>query len=354
MIDTVRWKQQKKEALLPGKIRLIDQTKLPELYEFIETDDVTEVYHAIKRLSVRGAPAIGIAAAFGLTIAVQNFTSNDKEAFLKELQKHADYLNSSRPTAVNLSWALNRCCQKIIHHSSKQSTVENLKNILIQEALIILEEDIEMCKKIGHYGVSLIKKKNAGILTHCNAGALATGDYGTALSPIYTAQNNGLEPKVFADETRPLLQGARLTAWELQKANIDITVICDNMAAKLMQEKKIDLVITGADRVAANGDSANKIGTYSLAINAKYHNIPFYIAIPYSTIDPSLASGDLIPIEERDSSEITCGFGKKTVPEKVKTYNPAFDVTPASLIKGIITDKGILYPPFKTSIRKIL
>jgi len=351
MIDTVRWTAQGKEPL-PGKLRMIDQTLLPEKFTFIETDKLDEIFDSIKRLVVRGAPAIGIAAAFGLTAAVQNSDAANPQEFINEAQKAADYLESSRPTAVNLSWALNRCMQKIAFSAEKGANVKSLKNILYEEAEQILSEDISMCRQIGEHGVSLFSQ-NTSVMTHCNAGALATGDFGTALSPIYQAQEKGLQPKVFSNETRPLLQGSRLTAWELQRAGVDVTTICDNMAGQVMKEGKIDLVITGADRVAANGDAANKIGTYSVAVLAQYHKIPLYIAVPYSTIDMSLSDGTQIPIEQRDSDEICNGFGRRTAPKNIAVYNPAFDVTPCELIKGIITERGILKPPFKESISRL-
>lgn len=346
MIDTIRWRSDSKDNY-PGTIRLIDQTLLPETLTYIETTCIVEMYHCIKRLSVRGAPAIGIAGAMGLAVSMQTFDGSVKD-FLSTAQKNADYLNSSRPTAVNLAWGLGRCVKTI----QELKDVDTMKRRLISEAVVILEEDIQMCKNIGKFGAEIIKE-GASIMTHCNAGALATGDYGTALSPIYHSYESGKSIKVFSNETRPLLQGSRLTAWELNKAGVDVTTVCDNMAGAMMQKGMIDIVITGADRVAANGDAANKIGTYSVAVLAKYHNIPFYIAVPYSTVDMALSDGEKIPIEERDASEIYNGFGKQTAPKEVNFYSPAFDVTPAELITGIITDKGILYPPFKESLKQL-
>ncbi len=346
--DTVRWLSADGKIFLkpdssinplnPGFVDIIDQTLLPSSLERISLADPEAVYDAIKRLAVRGAPAIGCAAALGLAACAQRFGSSNREDFLCKLQKTADYLNSSRPTAVNLAWALNRCCKRTAETSA--DSVAELLRILLNEALEILDEDIAMCDAIGQNGLTLIKD-GMGILTHCNAGALATGGCGTALAPIYAAQKAGLNIRVFSDETRPLLQGARLTAWELSYSGVDVTTICDSMAAQVMREKKVDLVIVGADRVAANGDAANKIGTYQLAITAKYHNIPFYIAIPYSTIDYSIPDGSAIPIEQRHESEITTYNGKRISPEKIKVYNPAFDVTPAELITGYITEKGV-------------
>ncbi len=359
MIDTVRWitdsgkvisKYNKDLNILPGKLRLIDQVCLPKKLTYIETTDLEEIFQCIKRLSVRGAPAIGCAAALGLAAVVQSHQVNSVKDLLTEIERVSNRLAESRPTAVNLFWALNRCVNQA--KSIKSCDVNDIKEELIKEALNIVEEDIAMCAAIGENGSELLKDGDT-VLTHCNAGALATADFGTALSPIYKAVENGLNIKVYSDETRPLLQGSRLTAWELQRAGVDVTTICDSMAGQVMKEGKIDIVIVGSDRVAANGDAANKIGTYSLAILAKYHNIPFYVAIPYSTIDMELSDGSMIPIELRDRKEIIKGFGKWTGPEDVKTYNPAFDVTPNELITGIITEQGILTPPFTEKIKKI-
>jgi len=361
MIDTVRWLDsrgnilssisEKVIDLIPGKLRIIDQTLLPSKLEYIETDDLNLIYDSIKRLAVRGAPAIGCAAALGLAAVMGKKKLKNREEFISELIKSADFLESSRPTAVNLSWALKRCKTRV--EISEETSVETLKILLTIEALSILEEDINMCRAIGKEGVKLIKN-GYGILTHCNAGALATGDFGTALSPIYTAREQGLDITVYSDETRPLLQGARLTAWELQRAGIRVFTICDNTAGQVMREGKINIIIVGADRISANGDTANKIGTYGLAILAKYHKIPFYVAAPYSTIDISINSGEKIPIEQRPEEEITVFNGKRISPYNIEVYNPAFDVTPSELISGIITEKGILYPPFKKSIKDFI
>jgi len=313
-----------------GSLDIIDQTKLPQRYERIQLSTPDSIFSAIKTLAVRGAPAIGCAAALGLAACAQRLDpAQNIHDFLKEITKIADYLDSSRPTAINLHWALQRCLNAI----EKEKTAAKLKQQLLNEALAIVAEDIKMCNQIGQNGLALLSP-NCTILTHCNAGALATAGIGTALAPIYTANAAGYAPKVYSDETRPLLQGARLTAWELNSAGIDTTTICDSMAAQLMQKEKIDIVIVGADRVTANGDAANKIGTYSLAINAHYHHVPFYIAMPYSTIDKKLGRGSDIPIEQRSADEIFhCGG--------VHIYNPAFDVTPHQLITGYITEKGI-------------
>jgi methylthioribose-1-phosphate isomerase len=331
MLETVRWITADGRVLagveegvhLPGKLRIIDQTRLPQELVYLELDDVGEIAGAIKRLSVRGAPAIGCAAALGLAACAQHLAGD----FSAGINALADQLAATRPTAVNLFWALDRC--------RKCYCVDDL----IREALSILEEDIAMCQAIGEHGAPLIGE-GMGILTHCNAGALATGDFGTALSPMYVAHAEGRMFTAYSDETRPLLQGSRLTAWELNRAGIDVVTICDSMAAQVMKEGKIDLVIVGSDRIAANGDAANKIGTYGLAVLAKHHRIPFYVAAPTSTIDASLASGDLIPIEQRDPAEVGAA-------EDVRVYNPAFDVTPNELISGIITENGLHRPPFK-------
>ncbi|OGV36117.1 MAG: S-methyl-5-thioribose-1-phosphate isomerase [Lentisphaerae bacterium GWF2_45_14] len=331
------------DDIFSGKLRLIDQTLLPVELKYLQTDKPEEIFDFIKRLVVRGAPAIGCAAALGLAASSKHFDSADRASFLRDLEKISSFLASSRPTAVNLFWALNRCadaCRK-----SELSSPASLRKLLLKEALSILEEDIDMCRAIGNYGSALLEN-DFGVLTHCNAGALATGDYGTALSPVYVAHEKGIKLRVYSDETRPLLQGSRLTAWELDRAGVDVTTICDNMAAQLMKEGKVNIVIVGADRVAANGDAANKIGTYGVAILAKYHKIPFYVAIPYSTVDSSLKDGSLIPIEQRHRDEVARGFGKVTAPDTVKIYNPAFDVTPNELITGFITERGIIEAPF--------
>lgn len=353
-MDAVRWFSEAPEGY-PGRLRLIDQTLLPTELIYLDTDDLHEIYDAIKRLVVRGAPAIGCAAALGLAAVTQKREETVPASFLAGLRADADYLASSRPTAVNLEWALKRCVAHCEKMAESGANTETLKRSLVTEAQAILAEDMELCRSIGLNGVALFgARTGVGVLTHCNAGALATSDYGTALSPIYVAQERGLAPVVFADETRPLLQGARLTAWELQRAGVDVTVICDNMAAQVMREGRIDLVIVGADRIAANGDTANKIGTYGVAILARYHHVPFYVAAPYSTIDVVLATGVQIPIEQRKPDEVSMGFGRRTAPEAAKVYNPAFDVTPNELISGIITEKGILRPPFEESVRSFM
>jgi len=353
MLDAVRWKPLKETVRLPGKLRLIDQTLLPEELKYVETDDAERIHDAIRRLVVRGAPAIGCAAALGLAAVVQHSKAVDTDTFLKEVEDHADYLSTSRPTAYNLFWALDRCKKslKTAIYENTVTDVNTLKYKLLDEALAILHEDMELCKSIGKHGLEVFGGlEHPVILTHCNAGALATSDYGTALSPVYLAHEHNLQPHVYADETRPLLQGSRLTTWELKRAGITVTLICDNMAAQVMRENRIDCIIVGADRIAANGDTANKIGTYSLAINAAYHNVPFYVAAPYSTIDFSLNNGDRIPIEQRDDKELTHIYGRQIAAEDCQIYNPAFDVTPAELITAIITERGLIRPPFNKSV----
>lgn len=332
------------------KLIILDQTKLPMETHFIKLDTVEDVWDAIFHLKVRGAPAIGIAAAYGLYISVRDAEASSFEDFNQQLKKHSDYLASSRPTAVNLFWALRRMEAKALEN--KEASVQNVKDILLAEAHAIRDEDEEMCRAIGEHALELMHD-GMTLLTHCNAGGLATAQFGTALSPIYLAKDKGWNIKVYADETRPLLQGARLTTWELSRAGVDVTLICDNMAAMVMKKGLVDAVIVGCDRVAANGDTANKIGTYGLAVLAKAHNIPFYIAGPTSTIDLETLTGEDIPIEERHEKEITCAFGKRTAPEGIKVFNPAFDVTPNELITAIITEKGVVKAPYDINLKKL-
>jgi methylthioribose-1-phosphate isomerase len=331
-----------------GKLVIIDQTLLPTEYKEITMESLEAVWEAIKMLRVRGAPAIGVCAGFGVLVGVREKRPATAQDTLIAARESADYLATSRPTAVNLFWALDRM-KRAAEDAGRLGSAEEAWKRLEAEAVEICDEDKRLCRAIGDHGASLIAEE-AGVLTHCNAGSLATSCYGTALAGMFRAHELGRHFHVFADETRPLLQGARLTAWELSQEGIDVTLICDNMAAQVMREGKVQLVIVGADRIAANGDTANKIGTYGVALLAKAHGIPFYVAAPFSTFDLTLESGAGIPIEQRDSSEVSCGFGKRTAPEEVKVYNPAFDVTPAELIAGIITEKGILRPPFKESI----
>ena len=330
---------------------IIDQTKLPVRFVTKKLETLEEVWQAIKKLEVRGAPAIGVAAALGVVVGIKSISAVDRKIFDQECLKAIDYLATSRPTAVNLFWALERMKKVLLDNSNV--SVDEIRTLLTGEAVAILEDDKAICRQIGAHGNTVIPDE-CTVLTHCNAGGLATADYGTALGVIYAAHEAGKKISVYSDETRPLLQGARLTTWELMQSGVDVTLICDNMAAKVMMEGKIDLVIVGADRIAKNGDTANKIGTYMVALAAAAHGIPLYVAAPASTFDLSLASGDDIPIEERESQEVTHGFGSQTAPDDVKVYSPAFDVTPAKYISGIITEKGILRPPYDRSIRETL
>ena len=343
-LTTIEWR-----GGADGHVRMIDQTLLPQETKFIECRDPACIHEAIRALRVRGAPAIGIAAAMGVVLGIRNSAAKTSADLVAEVNSCADYLATSRPTAVNLFWALNRM-RSVAQNSIAESPTE-IKERLLAEALGILEEDRAVCHSIGEHGATLIRD-GANVLTHCNAGGLATAEYGTALAAIYIAREQGKNLHVFVDETRPLLQGARLTAFELMQSNVEITLICDNTAAVVMKQKKVDLVIVGADRIAANGDTANKIGTYTVAVLARTHGIPFYVAAPLSTFDLSLESGDSIPIEERSGEEITCGFGKRTAPEGVNTYSPAFDVTPAEYITGIITERGIISRPNREAIAR--
>ncbi|MAE63920.1 MAG: S-methyl-5-thioribose-1-phosphate isomerase [Phycisphaeraceae bacterium] len=326
-----------------GHLRLLDQTRLPGEVTYLDCRDVPTVFDAIRRLSVRGAPAIGIAAAFGCVVGVQG--RSDADAALQDASAR---LAASRPTAVNLFWALERM---------KQVRPRDAETLLV-EARAVHEEDAAMCRRIGEHGLELVRRYAGGergaVLTHCNAGALATGGIGTATAPMYAAHDEGLPVSVFADETRPLLQGARLTAFELAAAGVDVTLICDDMAAQVMREGRIGMVITGADRIAANGDAANKIGTYNLAVLAKHHGVPFFVAAPSTTFDFDTPDGSKIPIEQRAAEEITEGFGTRTAPVGVKTYSPAFDVTPHELIQAIVTEKGLIEPVDAQRVREVL
>jgi methylthioribose-1-phosphate isomerase len=319
---------------------IIDQTRLPNELKVLQLQNQKDIFEAIYLLKVRGAPAIGVAAAIGVYLATKQIKAGSFEDFYKQFKLSKDYLASSRPTAVNLFWALERMEKVVVNH--KGLPIADIKEALRQEACTIKNEDIEICAKIGQNGLALLKD-GMGILTHCNAGRLAAVRYGTALAPIYAAHQKGMKIKVYADETRPLLQGARLTAYELSKSGIDVTLICDNMAAQVMKNGWVDAVITGADRIAANGDVCNKIGTSGLAILAKHFGIPFYVAAPKSTFDLSLSNGTLIPIEQRPATEIsTLHFKQPIAPEGVRVYNPSFDITPHSLIAGIITEDGVV------------
>ena len=334
-----------KDALL-----LLDQTLLPLEEKYLELRQIKDIWEAIKSLRVRGAPAIGVAAGFAMYVAAKQSNALSSEDLLDDLRDAKDYLATSRPTAVNLFWALERMYKRAL--SEKHKSPKEITACLMEESEAILREDRQMGKSIGEHGLTLLTP-NMGILTHCNAGALATSGIGTALAPIYLGHEKGYSFKVYADETRPLLQGARLTAYELSKAGVDVTVICDNMASQVMKEGKIDAVLVGCDRVAANGDAANKIGTSGVAILAKEYGIPFYVLGPTSTIDFDAKTGSDIKIELRDPEEITHGFGKQTAPQGVKAYNPAFDVTDAKYITAIITEKGVLTPPYKEKIKSV-
>ena len=339
---------------------LLDQRLLPNEVVFLQLRTAEEVWEAIRHLKVRGAPAIGIAAAFGVYLGVRSADQgieDPQEALdrvLAETERQAEYLATSRPTAVNLFWALDRMKAKAreLVRTGAASDAQQLKEGLLAEAKQIQAEDEETCRLIGEHALTLLKD-GMGVLTHCNAGGLATAKYGTALAPLYLAKERGWKIKVFADETRPVLQGSRLTAFELQQAGVDVTLICDNMAGMVMSKGWVQAVIVGTDRVAANGDVANKIGTYSVAVLAKAHGIPFYVACPLSTIDLNTPTGAEIPIEERDPAEVTHGFGKSTAPQGVKVFNPAFDVTPHEYVTAIITEKGVVRAPYDQNLKAL-
>jgi methylthioribose-1-phosphate isomerase len=324
-------------------VRLIDQTRLPNEYSVVEINRSDDMVLAIKTMIVRGAPAIGVAAAYGVYLGAREIKTSDRSQFLSQLEKVAEKLGATRPTAVNLFWAIDRMMK-----TARQTigTVDHLRQVLLDTAKTINAEDLETCQAIGDYGANALPASPAKLrlLTHCNAGALATAGYGTALGVVRSAWRDGRLERVYADETRPRLQGAKLTAWECVQEGIPVTVITDNMAAHCMQQGMIDVVVVGADRITANGDAANKIGTYSVALIAKAHGIPFYVAAPLSTVDFSLSDGSLIPIEERDPSEVYQVGDTKLCPPGVEFYNPAFDVTPAALITGIVTEFGVVKP----------
>lgn len=341
-LESVKWNN--------GQVDLLDQRLLPEEVVYLPLTTQEDVWEAIRHLKVRGAPAIGISAAYGVVIASQQAATT--EEWLNAVQQSAQYLATSRPTAVNLFWALDRMKAAADQFIAQGFSLADCKKALEQEAIAIQQQDEQTNRAIGEYALSLFKE-DMGVLTHCNAGGLATAKYGTALAPFYIAKERGINLRVYADETRPVLQGARLTAFELQQAGVDVTLICDNMAGMVMSKGWVDAVIVGTDRVAANGDVANKIGTYSVAVLAKAHGIPFYVACPLSTIDLNTPTGAEIPIEERPDEEITEGFGKRTAPKGVKVYNPAFDVTPNEYVTGIITEKGIVTAPYEENLRKL-
>lgn len=330
---------------------IIDQTKLPGEIKMLHLKTQKEIRDAIYLLQVRGAPAIGVAAGYGIYLAAKALDTEDYHTFLEGFRTAKEYLNSARPTAVNLSWALNRMEQVVLDNADR--SIAQLKKLLHDQCEAIKAEDVAMCRSIGEYGLSLIKDGD-GILTHCNAGQLATSRYGTALAPIHLGREKGMNFRVYTDETRPLLQGARLSAFEMAADGVDTTVICDNMASQVMKNGWVNAVFVGCDRVAANGDACNKIGTSGVAILARYYGIPFYVLGPTSTIDMSIQSGDEIVIEQRPAHEVTeMWYARRMAPEGVKVYNPAFDVTDHELITGIITEEGIAYPPYSESLKAI-
>ena len=357
-----------------GSLKVLDQRKLPGKEVYLEIETAEDMYDAIKTLAVRGAPAIGVAAAYGYFVALKKWyneemsyafteisTNCTPEDFMAEAERLKDYLGSARPTAVNLKWALERIYGEIKNAADElielsedgelsSKGVDELLKIAEKEAISIHVEDVEACRQMGEHGLGLLEK-GMGILTHCNAGTIATSQYGTCLAPIYLGEERGYGFHVYADETRPLLQGARLTSWELNKAGVDVTLICDNMAASLMKAGKVDAVVVGCDRMVANGDGANKIGTLGLAVLAKHYGIPFYMFVPTSTIDLATETGNDIIIEERDGEEIYhLWFKEPMAPEGIKTFNPSFDVTDADLITAVITEEGVIYPPFNEGL----
>lgn len=347
-VETIRW-----EGGADGHVRMIEQTLLPERVEVLEVRTAEAMFGAIQRLAVRGAPAIGIAAAYGVVLGLKGAPTHDALDVVARTREVAAYLARSRPTAVNLFWALDRMVARADRDRAAGRSGAAILAGQLAEADAIWNEDRAICRRIGELGAELIAD-GATLLTHCNAGGLATADFGTALAPIYAAQAQGKRVAVFADETRPLLQGARLTAWELLASGVDVTLITDSMAGRVMFEGRIDAVFVGADRIARNGDTANKIGTYSVAVLAHEHDVPFYVCAPLSTFDAAIPDGSHIPIEERAAEEITHGFGRRTAPEGVRVYNPAFDVTPARLIRAIVTEAGVIHAPDTARVEAVL
>ena len=340
-VPTIAWED--------GRVRIIDQTALPLRKRFIELDTAEDMWEAIKALRIRGAPALGIAAAFGVHLGIRNF-EGDTKALTVRIREVSDYIAGSRPTAVNLFHALERI--ESLTARNQGLSPDDLKALILKEAVLMIDEDNGVCRAIGDHGSGLIAD-GFSLLTHCNAGGLATAMYGTALAPMFRAAEQGKKIHVYVDETRPLLQGSRITAWELMEARIPATLITDNMAAAVMSAGKVDMVIVGADRIAANGDTANKIGTLGVAVLAKEFGVPFYVAAPVSTVDMDTPTGNDIPIEERGAEEVVRGFGRQTAPDGVAVYNPAFDVTPARYISGIITERGIVKPPLGPNMAAI-
>jgi methylthioribose-1-phosphate isomerase len=344
MIPTLEW--------LPTGVSFLDQTKLPLEETYVLATDYKQVATVIRDMIVRGAPAIGVSAAMGVAIGIDRSTANDLDALSKEVAVICGTLAATRPTAVNLFWGIDEIRSLYTTLAAKNTPIPEIKAVVVAKARRMYDEDIAACKQMGAHGASLLPLEGT-VLTHCNAGALATCGYGTALGVIRAAIERGHKIDVFADETRPFLQGARLTAWELMKDNIPTTVLCDNMAAHLMAKGRIQAVIVGADRIAANGDTANKIGTYGVSILAREHGIPFYVAAPWSTLDLQTATGEQIPIEQRDAREVTHSNGKQMTPHGVAIENPAFDVTPAKYITAIITERGVLRAPYERSIQQM-
>ncbi|MEL7833898.1 S-methyl-5-thioribose-1-phosphate isomerase [Fodinibius sp. Rm-B-1B1-1] len=341
-VQSIEWRE--------DHVRILDQTYLPGREVYSDIRDVGRMWEAIKKLRIRGAPAIGIAAAYGMYLGIKELPENAFESFIVEVNRVAEYLEGAHPTATNLEWATNRIKSTIRAHKGKE--ISEIKKIVLQTAKTIHDEDKRICKKIGEHGGDLIPK-DAQVLTHCNTGSLATGKYGTALSAIFHAHEQGKKPFVWVDETRPLLQGSRLTAWELMNAEIPMKIITDSAAGSLMQRDEVDMIIVGADRVAANGDVANQIGTYPLAVLAQENNVPFYVAAPLSTVDMDIDQGDDIPLVERDQEEILNYSDSQVAPKKAEAYNPTFDITPNSYITGIVTEEGTVEPPFDEGFRNI-
>ncbi len=342
-VPTIRWED--------GRVIIIDQTRLPLEEVYIPIENIHQMWEAIKKLRIRGAPAIGIAGAFGVYLGIKDYFGKDIDGFLEAFEQSCRYIESSRPTAVNLFWATAEL-RKTVKDTEEKKT-EKLKEIILKRCIRMIDEDNEVCLAIGKNGEKLIKDGYT-LLTHCNAGGLATAMYGTALSPMFLARQNGKNIHVYVDETRPLLQGARITTWELLHAGIKTTLITDNMAATVLKNKNVDMIIVGADRITMNGDTANKIGTLMLGVLAKEFGVPLYVAAPISTFDPEAKTGDDIPIEERDREEVIHFGERQTAPDDVDVYNPAFDVTPAEYITGIITERGIISKPFEDNIQKTL
>ena len=343
MVETIQW--------IDGAVVMIDQTRLPLEEKYVTCRNFQEVAAAIRDMTIRGAPAIGVAAAYGVCLGVQKVAGSDEITFFQRLHEAADYLATSRPTAVNLFWAIDR--MKRVYASVAGRPIAEIRRRLVEEALLVREEDIAICRAIGRHGAVLVPDGRT-VLTHCNAGALATAGYGTALGVIRAAVEAGKRIDVFADETRPFLQGARLTVWELQQDGIPVTLITDSMAGHFLKSGRIGCVVVGADRIAANGDVANKVGTYSVAVLAKENGVPFFVAAPISTLDLSLASGAAIPIEQRAADEVTCVFGTRIAPEGTLVENPAFDVTPARYVSAIVTEKGVARPSYEESLKKLV